>query len=95
MLENLQSFIDTLKQEDPKKAAEFQSAVMLLAAPQSIALSSGEDIHLSSGGQLSHSAGDSINLSTQKNLIGQASQKISLFAAQQGARIYAGKGNIE
>ncbi|MGY0203372.1 DUF2345 domain-containing protein [Acinetobacter soli] len=36
-----------------------------------------------------------MNISTQKSLITHASDKISLFAAQQGARLYAGKGKIE
>ncbi|MBJ9721109.1 type VI secretion system tip protein VgrG [Acinetobacter calcoaceticus] len=95
MLENIQAFLEILKQEDPKKAAEFQSAVMLLASPKSIVLASNEDIHIGADGQLSQSAGDSINLSTQKNLIAHAQNKISLFAAQQGARLYAGKGKVE
>ncbi|PPC04491.1 type VI secretion system protein [Acinetobacter pittii] len=95
MLENIQTFLEVLKQEDPKKAAEFQSAVMLLASPKSIAVSSNEDIHLSANGQLTQSAGDSINISTQKNIVSHASQKISLFAAQEGARIFAGQGKLE
>ncbi|VAX45134.1 type VI secretion system Vgr family protein [Acinetobacter calcoaceticus] len=95
MLENIQSFIEALKHEDPKKAAEFQTAVMLLASPKSIAVSSNEDIHLSANGQLTQSAGDSINISTQKNIVAHASQKISLFAAQEGARLFAGQGKVE
>ena len=57
--------------------------------------SSQQDVHLSADGQISHSAGESINLSTQQSLIAHASQKLSLFAAQDGARLYAGKGKIE
>ncbi|MNH54208.1 Phage-related baseplate assembly protein [compost metagenome] len=95
VLENIQSFIEVLQQEDPKKAAEFQSAVMLLASPKSIAISSNEDIHLSANAQLTQSAGDSINISTQKNIVAHASQKISLFAAQEGARLFAGQGKVE
>ncbi|MBP2545881.1 type VI secretion system Vgr family protein [Acinetobacter guillouiae] len=95
VLENIKGFIDTLDQQDPKKADAFKSAVMMLASPNSIALSSNGDIHLSADGQISHTAGDSINLSTQKALIGHASAKISLFAAQEGARLFAGKGKVE
>ncbi|MGN2483073.1 type VI secretion system Vgr family protein [Acinetobacter calcoaceticus] len=95
MLENIQSFIEVLQQEDPKKAVEFQSAVMVLASPKSIAVSSNEDIHLSANGQLTQSAGDSINISTQKNIVSHASQKISLFSAQEGARLFAGQGKVE
>ncbi|WP_375037401.1 type VI secretion system Vgr family protein [Acinetobacter sp. RW6] len=94
-LENLKSFIEKLEQQDNAKAKTFKDAIMLLASPNSIALSSNEDIHLSADGQLNQTAGDSINLSTQKNLIVHAQNKISLFAAQEGARLYAGKGKVE
>ncbi|WP_158650862.1 type VI secretion system Vgr family protein, partial [Acinetobacter indicus] len=95
VLENLQSFIETLSNDDPAKADAFKSAIMVLAAPNSIALSSQQDVHLSADGQISHSAGESINLSTQQSLIAHANQKLSLFAAQEGARLYAGKGKVE
>ncbi len=36
-----------------------------------------------------------INLSAQKNIIGHAQDKISLFAAQKGLRAYAAKGKLE
>jgi type VI secretion system secreted protein VgrG len=68
---------------------------MVLASPKSIGISTNEDIYLSANGQFTQSAGDSINLSTQKNIVGHASQKISLFAAQEGARLFAGKGKVE
>ncbi|WP_336012366.1 type VI secretion system Vgr family protein [Acinetobacter calcoaceticus] len=94
-LENLKSFIEKLEQQDNAKAKTFKEAIMLLASPNSVALSSNEDIHLSADGQLNQTAGDSISLSTQKNLIAHAQNKISLFAAQEGARLYAGKGKVE
>ncbi|MDV7665777.1 type VI secretion system Vgr family protein [Acinetobacter baumannii] len=95
MLENLKTFIEQIEEKDQDKAAAFKQALMILTAPNSIALASNEDIHLSADGQLNQTAGDSINLSTQKNLIAHAQNKISLFAAQQGARLYAGKGKVE
>ncbi|MDM9638407.1 type VI secretion system Vgr family protein [Acinetobacter nosocomialis] len=94
-LENLKSFIEKLEQQDNAKAKTFKDAIMLLASPNSMAVASNEDIHLSADGQLNQTAGDSINLSTQKNLIAHAQNKISLFAAQEGARLYAGKGKVE
>ncbi|ENW09602.1 MULTISPECIES: type VI secretion system Vgr family protein [Acinetobacter] len=94
-LENLKSFIEKLEQQENAKAKTFKEAIMLLASPNSVALSSNEDIHLSADGQINQTAGDSINLSTQKNLIAHAQNKISLFAAQEGARLYAGKGKVE
>jgi len=95
VLENLKNFLEQIEQQDKEKAAVFKQAIMVLSAPNSVAIASNEDIHLSADGQLSQSAGDSINLSTQKNIIAHAQNKISLFAAQQGARLYAGKGKVE
>ncbi|MBV6574335.1 type VI secretion system Vgr family protein, partial [Acinetobacter baumannii] len=57
-LENLKSFIEKLEQQDNAKAKTFKEAIMLLASPNSIALSSNEDIHLSADGQLNQTAGD-------------------------------------
>jgi type VI secretion system secreted protein VgrG len=95
VLENLKTFLEQIEQQDKDKAALFKQAIMILSAPNSVAMASNEDIHLSADGQLSQTAGDSINLTTQKNLIAHAQNKVSLFAAQQGARLYAGKGKVE
>jgi type VI secretion system secreted protein VgrG len=98
-LEHLKSFVAALEKDDTAQTKSqvdaFKQALMILASPNSIALSSNQDIHLSADGQISHSAGESINLTTQKSVIGHASAKISLFAAQEGARLYAAKGKVE
>ncbi|WP_167443674.1 type VI secretion system Vgr family protein [Acinetobacter wuhouensis] len=95
ILENLKQFLDQIEKGEKDKADAFKSALMVLAAPNSIAIASNEDIHISADKQISQSAGESINISTQKSLIGHASSKISLFAAQEGARLFAGKGKVE
>ncbi len=95
VLDNLKQFIEQIEQESEAKAKAFKQAIMVLTSPNSIALTTNEDVHLSADGQISHSAGDSINLSTQKSLIVHAQSKISLFAAHEGARLFAGKGEIE
>ncbi len=84
MLENLKTFIEQIEENDQDKAAAFKQALMILTAPNSIALASNEDIHLSADGQLNQTAGDSINLSTQKNLIAHAQNKISLLQRNKG-----------
>ncbi len=95
VLENLKAFLEQIENREKEKADSFKQAVMLLAAPHSIALATNKDIHISADRQIHHSAGESINFSTQKSLIGHASQKISFFAAQEGAKLYAGKGKVE
>ena len=69
--------------------------MLLLSSPAGIALSTNEDIYLSADGQINQLAGDSINLSTQKNLIAHVSGKASLFAAQNGIKQVAAKGKFE
>ncbi|MBO3659319.1 type VI secretion system Vgr family protein [Acinetobacter haemolyticus] len=90
-VEQLKGFFEQIQQD----IARFEEAVLLLSSPNGIGLSTSEDIHLSADGQLNQFAGDSINLTTQKNLIAQASQKISLFAAQGGIKQVAAKGKFE
>ena len=95
VLDNLKGFLEQIEKGDQGKAAAFKQALMILSAPDSIAISSNKDVHLSADQQIALSAGDSINMSTQKSLIAHAQSKISLFAAQEGARLYAGKGKVE
>ena len=95
VLDNLKNFLGQIEKGSKEKADAFKQALMILSAPNSIDVSSQEDIHLSADGQISQSAGDSINISSQKSLIAHAQSKISLFAAQEGLRAYAGKGKVE
>lgn len=95
ILENLKAFLEHIESGEKEKADSFKQALMILAAPDSIALTTNKDIHISAARQINHSAGDSINFSTQKSLIGHASKKISLFAAQEGFRAFAAKGKVE
>lgn len=69
--------------------------MLLLNSPDGIGLSTNADIHVSADGQINQFAGDSINLSTQKNLITHVSGKASLFAAQGGIKQVAAKGKFE
>ena len=93
--DNLKQFLNQIEAEDQAKATAFKQAVMLLTAPQSIALSTNENIHLSANQQINQSAGNNIHFSTQKSLVAHAQDRISLFAAQEGASVYAAKGKIE
>lgn len=94
-LDHLKKFLDQIEQQDQSKAETFKQALMLLCAPNSIALSTNEDLYLSADQQINHSAADNINFSTQKSLIAHAQNKISLFSAQQGLKAIAAKGKVE
>ncbi|ENV22197.1 type VI secretion system Vgr family protein [Acinetobacter bereziniae] len=95
VLDELKQFLNQIEKGEKDKADAFKQALMILASPNSIGLSSNEDIHFSADKQISLSAGDSVNLSTQKNFLAHAQNKISMFAAQEGARLYAGNGKVE
>ncbi len=94
-LDGLKNFLDQIEQQDQSKAETFKQALMVLCAPNSIALSTHEDLYLSADRQINHSAADSIQFSTQKSLIAHAQDKVSLFAAQQGLKAIAAKGKVE
>ena len=90
-LDQLKDFADQIQE----KIARFEKALLLLNSPAGIGLSTSEDIHLSADGQINHIAGDSINLSTQKNLVAHIQNRISFFAAQNGIKQVAAKGKFE
>ncbi|MDF2419265.1 DUF2345 domain-containing protein, partial [Acinetobacter beijerinckii] len=90
-LEQLKDFAEEIEAD----IAKFNKAMLLLSSPNGIGLSTNEDIHLSADGQINQFASDTINLSTQKNLIAHASAKVSLFAAQNGIKQVAAKGKFE
>ncbi|CAM4286942.1 hypothetical protein F901_03404 [Acinetobacter dispersus] len=90
-VEQLKAFAEQID----AKIAKFNKALLLLSSPVGIGLSTSEDIHVSADGQINQFAGDSINLSTQKNLITHAQNRISVFAAQNGIKQVAAKGKFE
>ncbi|MCH7391127.1 DUF2345 domain-containing protein, partial [Acinetobacter dispersus] len=90
-VEQLKAFAEQIE----AKIAKFNKALLLLSSPVGIGLSTSEDIHVSAEGQINQFAGDSINLSTQKNLITHAQNRISVFAAQNGIKQVAAKGKFE
>ena len=102
-LTSLQGFMEGYTQglensSDDKKLQQgklFRQALMLLASPNGIALTTPEDIILQASQDIAESAQGSINLSAQKNIVAHAQDKISLFAAQKGLSAYAAKGKVQ
>jgi uncharacterized protein (DUF2345 family) len=90
--QGLENSSDNAKQEQGKI---FRQALMLLASPNGIALTTPEDIILQASQDIAESANGSINMSAQKNIVGHAQDKISLFAAQKGLSAFAAKGPIK
>lgn len=95
----MEGYAQGLEQSNSAKKQEqgklFRQALMLLASPNGIALTTPEDIVLQASQDIAESALGSINFSAQKNIIGHAQDKVSLFAAQKGISAYAAKGKVE
>jgi len=89
-VEQLKVFAKQIQQE----IAKFNQAVLLLSSQDGIALSTPENIHLSADAQINQIAGDSINFSSQKNLIVHAKNKISLFSVMDGINFIAAQGKF-
>ncbi|WP_313043742.1 type VI secretion system Vgr family protein [Acinetobacter sp.] len=90
--QNLESSSDPKQQEQGKL---FRQALMLLASPNGIAMTTPEDIVMQASQDIAESAQGSVNVSAQKNIVHHAQDKISLFAAQKGLSAYAAKGKVE
>ncbi|MEQ1345529.1 type VI secretion system Vgr family protein [Acinetobacter seifertii] len=90
-IEQLKEFASQIQQQ----IAKFEKALLLLSSPDGIALSTSEDIHISADAQINQIAGDSINISTQKNVIAHAQNRLSLFAVQSGLKAVAAQGKVE
>lgn len=90
-IEQLKVFAENIQ----KDIAKFNSALLLLSSPQGIGLSTAGDIHLSADQHINQIANGSVNVSTQKNFIAHAIEKVSLFAVKLGMRLIAAFGKIE
>ena len=90
--QNLESSSNAQQQEEGKL---FRQALMLLASPNGIAMTTPEDIVMQASQDIAQSAQGEINLSAQKNIVAHAQDKVSLFAAQKGLSAYAAKGKVE
>lgn len=54
VLNELKQFLNQIEKGEKDKADAFKQALMVLASPNSIGLSSNEDIHVSADKQISH-----------------------------------------
>ncbi|MFW1995301.1 type VI secretion system Vgr family protein [Acinetobacter guillouiae] len=90
-VEQLKAFAENIQQD----IAKFNNAVLLLSSPQGIGLTTTGDIHLSADADINQIASSSVNISTQKNFIVHAIEKVSLFAVKQGMRLIAAFGKVD
>ena len=94
MLENIDQYIKTIESQWSDLKAT-KDALMLLASPESISLVSGKDIHMNALDSITVGGGQSINVSTDEQLILNAKKKVSVFAGEDDLKIYAAKGKFD
>ncbi|WP_321786496.1 type VI secretion system Vgr family protein [Paraburkholderia sp. J94] len=76
-------------------ANAFSDAVMLMASPSGIALSTQQSVHMVADEQINLVSGQNTHIATSKSLIASAAQKLSLFVQNAGMKLFAGKGKVE
>lgn len=104
LLGNFQSLVQGFGQElqeaesnssNKSNGTLFRQALMLLASPNGIAMTTPEDILAHASQEIGLSSGGSTNVSSQKNIVMHAQDKASLFAVNKGINIYAAKEDIK
>ncbi|WP_051709663.1 type VI secretion system tip protein VgrG [Andreprevotia chitinilytica] len=88
---------DINKQKDLLEARlqNLQQAVLLMHAPAGVAMTSDQQMQLSAGDNLIATAGGNIDLGSVGQTTLAAGKGVSLYAQQQGMKLFAGKGKVE
>ncbi|RYD20834.1 MAG: type VI secretion system tip protein VgrG, partial [Spirochaetia bacterium] len=84
-------YTDTGQQD----ANRFKEPILLAGSPAGIGLVSATSTHMHAGEQVTLSSGKDTNLAVGKSLLASVAEKISLFAASAGAKLFAAKGKVE
>lgn len=94
MLSQVEAYIKKVEtQWSDLKAA--RDALMLIAAPESIAMVSGKNVHLHALEAVTVGSGQSVNISADEHFVLNTKKKLSMFAGQEDLKIYAAKGKFD
>lgn len=88
---DLQAQIKLLEQQ----VAELKKSVLLMSAPEGMALSSGEHLQLSARSNLIATAGKSADISVVKNLFIGVGNALSVFVRKLGIKLIANQGPVQ
>ncbi|HEG4524928.1 TPA: type VI secretion system tip protein VgrG, partial [Klebsiella pneumoniae] len=88
---DLQAQITLLEQQ----LTDLKKSVLLLSAPEGIALTSGEHLQVSAGHNLIATAGKNADVSVVKNLFIGVGSALSVFARKLGIRLIANQGPVQ
>jgi type VI secretion system secreted protein VgrG len=73
----------------------FKEPILLAASPAGIGLTSAKGMHIHAGADVTLSSGTDTNIAIGKSLLTSVTEKISLFAANAGIKLFASKGKVE
>ncbi len=97
--EALRDFIDATQgdYEDPSQAQanRFKQAILLVASPDGIGLTTPKGVHTHAGAGLTLSSGTDTSIAAGKSLLASVAEKISLFAFKAGIKLFSAKGKVE
>ncbi|QIM43075.1 type VI secretion system Vgr family protein [Leclercia adecarboxylata] len=91
----LMSDISTQVNLVAERLKDLQSAVLLVSAPQGVALTSGEHLQLTSTKNTMINAGEHLDIGAMKSLSVSAEQALGLFVHKKGAKVVANQGDVE
>lgn len=95
----LDKFIDATddRYEDAGQngASRFKEPILLAGSPSGIGLASAAGVHVHAATEATLSSGKDTNIAVGKNLIASVAEKISLFAARAGIKLFAAKGKVD
>ena len=78
-----------------EKLTALKKSVVLLSAPEGVALTSGAHLQVSAGESLTATAGKNADVSVVKNLFIGVGQALSVFVRKLGIRLIANQGPVE
>ncbi|WP_230958744.1 type VI secretion system Vgr family protein [Burkholderia stagnalis] len=74
---------------------DLEAAVLLVSAPQGVAITSGEHMQLAAGGHLFTTTGGNADAAIGGNYTVAAGNAVSMYANAQGMKLYAGAGKVD
>nr|WP_312510880.1 type VI secretion system Vgr family protein [Massilia sp.] len=97
--EALDQFIDATEDrytgDGQTEANRFKEPVLLTASASDIGITSTKSTHVHAGESVNLSSGRDANIAVGKSLFASVAEKISLFAANAGIKLFAAKGKVE
>jgi len=97
--EALHQFIDATEDryagDGQTEANRFKEPVLLTASASDIGITSTKSTHVHAGESVNLSSGRDANIAVGKSLLASVAEKISVFAANAGIKLFAAKGKVE